>query len=280
MRVFWQQLSAAARVGWENESNWTRRWVFILYSAARPLALCLILFFLYKVKAADPAGSQQFLSIFVGSAFFTMIISITAGVSWVVIEDREHYQLIRYVYITPMRFFVYILGRSLPILAISISSLLIIWLFGWLVLGMQLGPGVINWLLLAAVIILGLVTTAALGILFAGMVLVTARHSMLLAEGTGAVFLLICGVLYPIDIMPTPLIAVAKVLPMTYWMELVRRSFNLSGFSPMLSAWSDVGMLVVFTLATAALAVVAILSFRMFENIAKKYGKLDQTTNY
>ena len=278
------QLAAAAKIGWAAESNWTRLPLFILYSATRPLAVCLILYFLFRAITGDPSNQSQFVAVYVGSAFFTMVISITAALSWVIIEDREHYQLIRYVYITPMRLFVYMIGRALPILGISLSSLLIIWLFGWLVLSLPIGPAHIDWLLMAPTFVLGLVTTGALGLLFAGFVLVTARHSMLLAEGTGAMFLLVCGVIYPVDIMPRWIAWLADVLPMTYWMEMVRRSFGLTDlavpFSKTMAGWSDGGLLAVFAAATAALVAVAVWSFRRLEHAAKSRGKLDQATNY
>lgn len=280
MHAVWQQIRAAARVGWEVESNWTRRWVYILWAAARPLAFCLTLFFLFRVVSDAPGREAGFLCVYVGSAFFSMVITITATVSWVILDDREHYQLIRYIYITPMRLFVYILGRSLPILGVSVISLLIILAFGLVVLKLPLGPGNIDWLLMGPTLALGLVTTAALGILFAGLLLVTARHSLLLAEGAGAMFLLVCGVMYPIDFMPPWLAAFSKTLPMTYWMEMVRRSFGLRDFSPALAGWSEAGLTAVFALSTAALCLVAVWTFRRMERLAKRLGKLDQATNY
>ena len=275
-----KQMAAAARLGWLSESNWTRAWVYLLYAAARPLSMCLILYFIYRVATRQPATSPMFLAIYAGSAFFTVIATLTAALSWVIIEDREHYQIIRYVYIAPLRFWQYIVGRSLPVLGISVSTLLIILGFGAVVLGLPLGPGHVNWPLMLPTFLLGLANAAALGMAFAGLVLITARHSMLLAEGAGATFLLVCGVIYPVDFLPRWLHPVALALPMTYWMELVRRSYGVLGFSPMLAAWGTGKLFAVFAATTVGLALVAVWGFRRLEHLAKRLGKLDQATNY
>jgi ABC-2 type transport system permease protein len=37
--------------------------------------------------------------------------SVMTGISWAVIEDREHYQTIKYIYIAPVHFPTYLIGR-------------------------------------------------------------------------------------------------------------------------------------------------------------------------
>jgi ABC-2 type transport system permease protein len=277
-------MAAAVRLGWLSESNWTRWWLYLAYAAARPLSMCLILYFIYRIAAGAPGATSAagggFVAIYAGSAFFTMIATMTAALSWVIIEDREHYQILRYVYIAPLSFWEYIVGRSLPILGIAFSTLVVILAFGGLVLGLPLSPARIDWALMVPTFVLGLAITAALGMLFAGVVLITARHSMLLAEGVGSTFLLVCGVIYPIDFLPHWLRPVALALPMTYWMELVRRAYGVTGFSKVLAAWGTPSLMLVFLAATAALAVLAVWSFRRLEHRAKRLGKLDQATNY
>ena len=67
---------------------------------------------------------------------------------------------------------------------------------------------------------------------------------------------------------------------MTYWMELVRRAYGVTGFSPILAAWSTGRLFAVFAATTAGLAALAVWGFRRLEHRAKRLGKLDQATNY
>jgi len=127
---------------------------------------------------------------------------------------------------------------------------------------------------------MGAVSAAAVGIIFAGLCLITARHSMLLAEGAGAIFLLICGVLYPVDFLPQWTQIASVSLPMTYWMELVRRAFGSYTFSPRLSRFSDASIMIWLALLTAAFCLVSLGVFKLCENFARRHGKIDQATNY
>jgi ABC-2 type transport system permease protein len=273
-------LKNAMWIGWELEYNWTKKWVYFLYASIRPLSLCLILYFIYKLIATDPAGSQGFVSIFVGNAFFSIFIAVAGGISWVVIMDREEYRIIRYIYVAPMPFWWYMLGRATVILLVSLSSLTIILTFGAVVLGMPIGLTHISWPLLIPATILGVVSAAAFGLLFAGLCLVTARHSMLMAEGAGAIFLLACGVLFPVDFLPSWMQPVGMALPMTYWMEIVRRSFGGISFSHRLAAFSTTSLLVILFVLTILFCAAAFGGFKLCETHAKRTGKLDQTTNY
>ena len=273
-------LKNAMWVGWEMETNWTKTWVYFLYAAVRPLSLCMILFFIFKVATPDPAASQDFISVFTGNAFFTIFIAVAGGISWVVIQDREHYQIIRYIYVAPMPFWLYILGRAAVILLVSLASLVLILVFGAAVLSFPIGPEHIAFGLLLPATFFGVISAAALGLLFAGICLVTARHSMLMAEGAGAVFLLVCGVLYPLDMLPKWAQTMGIGLPMTYWMELVRRAFGGYGFSPRLAGMTDPALLTLLAALTAGFCVLAFGVFKLCEHTAKRSGKIDQTTNY
>lgn len=280
----WRHLGATLRhamwIGWQMESNWTSTWVYILYAAVRPMALCMILYYLYMVVSANPATDPTFVSIYVGNAFFTIFVAVAGGVAWVIIQDREHFRIIRYIYMAPSPFWLYILGRALIVLVISLVSLLIIFLFASLALGMPVGFAHIRWHLLLPATVMGIVSAAAMGMIFAGVCLITARHSMMMAEGAGAVFLLTCGVLYPVDAMPMLARWVGMALPMTYWMELVRRAFGGLGFSRVLTGIGDAPLMGVLAALTVAFTASAFWLFRACENNAKRRGVLDQTTNY
>jgi len=271
---------ASMKIGWAIESNWTKIPLYLLYAASRPLALCLLLFFLFKVINPLPNTDPRFIAIYLGNAFFTIFGSMASGLSWAIISDREQYQLIRYIYISPSPFVWTIFGRAITLLLIALSNVVIILLIGWLGLHLPIGPRQIDWMLFFPSMALGLIATGALGILFAGLLLVTARHSILLAEGVGGVFLLICGVLYPTTYLPWYIRPLAWFNPITPWVENMRRSFGIMNFDATLGAMSNWNLLLIQLAFTMAFVVIGFKAFNRFEQAAKRAGKIDQVTNY
>ena len=268
------------RIGWENESNWTWRPVYFFYAAIRPFAMCLILYFLFRAATADPSTNPTFMAVYISNAFFTIFMAVSAGIGWVIIEDREFFRIIKYIYIAPMRFSLYVFGRTLLVLSVSIVTTAIILAFGILVLKLPIVPSAINLPLLAGSFVLGLLSSASLGMILAGVVLITARHSTLLAEGVGGAFLLLCGVIYPIDFLPAVWRAIAQGIPLTYWMEATRRAFALPPFGATMEAWTT-GHLIVALAGFAMVYIVASIAlFNLLSYVAKKLGKVDQTTHY
>jgi ABC-2 type transport system permease protein len=267
-------------LGWENESNWTWRPFYFLYAALRPLAMCLILYFLFRIASPDPSANPAFVSVYLGNAFFTIFMAVTGGIGWVIIEDREFFRLIRYIVIAPMHYTVYLLGRTFLVLLVSISSLFVILLFGAFVLGVPISLSAVRWPLLLGSFVLGLASTASLGMILAAFVLLTARHASLLAEGIGGAFLLLCGVIYPIDFLPGPVRIFAMGIPLTYWMEATRRALYPVPFGRVLAGWTSGGLMAVLAATTALLVLASMLVFRLCFDYAKAHGKIDQITHY
>lgn len=271
---------ASMKIGWAIESNWTNPPLYLLYAAIRPLALCVLLYYLFKVINAEPSTDPRFLAIFVGNAFFSIFGTMAGGLSWAIISDREHYQLIRYVYIAPTPFVWKIFGRAVTFILVALSSVALIVTLGAWWLDLPLGLDHIRWPYLLMMLALGLPATLSLGLFFAGLLLVTARHAMLLAEGVGGVFLLICGVLYPTSYLPAWLRPLAWASPLTYWIEGCRRAFGVTGFDRYLVWLPDWLLVLILALLTALTAALSFKAFYRFEQYAKRHGKIDQTTNY
>lgn len=273
-------LWTAFKIGWENESNWTKRPVYFLYAAARPLAMCLILYFLFRVASANPSTNETFVSVYLSNAFFTIFMAVSGGVAWVIMEDREWFRITKYIVIAPMNYPVYIFGRALVLLLVSFVSTTIILLFGRFVLGIAYTFTSINWGLLGISFFLGLASTAAMGMMLAGFCLITARHSTLLAEGVGGAFLLVCGVIYPVDMLPKIWQVLSLEIPLTYWMEATRRAFSRPSFGQLLAGWSNFEIMFALTATTGIFIVLAMGIFRGCYDYAKKEGKLDQVTHH
>jgi len=43
-----------------------------------------------------------FTYMYLGNAFYIYVGAVMAGVSWAVIDDREHYKTLKYMYVAPI----------------------------------------------------------------------------------------------------------------------------------------------------------------------------------
>ena len=111
-----------------------------------------------------------------------------------------------------------------------------------------------------------------------GETLVFARQSMTMNEATASVLYLLCGVVFPPDLMPRLMHPVALALPMTWWLEASRRILGVRGFSTLLAQPGDVALGATLLAVTAAWVVGGFLVFARLERRARSNGLLDITT--
>jgi ABC-2 type transport system permease protein len=273
-------IKTAGKLGWAMESNWTDPFLFAIYSVVRPIASSLILVVMYYVITRGKTSLDLFAYIFVGNAFFMYVINVLFGISWVIHEDREHYQMIRYIYISPIRMYYYLFGRGIAKMVLTTVAVIITMAFGMLVLKIQIDLLSVNYPLLIFSVLVGIFIITCLGILLAGISMVTAHHSFALTEGIAGLFYLACGAIYPIDILPVWLQYISKILPLTYWLELVRRAVLGKSISTALGGYSDFKLIAIMLATTLVLALFSNYIYRSIEHIARKHGKIDQITNY
>jgi ABC-2 type transport system permease protein len=273
-------IKTAGWLGWAMESNWTDPFLFALYSIVRPIASSLILVVMYYVITKGKTALDLFAYIYVGNAFFMYVINVLFGISWVIHEDRDHYQMIRYIYISPIRMYYYLFGRGIAKMIVTTVAVIITMAFGMLVLRIPVDLLAVNYPLLLFSLVAGIFIITCLGILLAGISMITAHHSYALTEGMAGLFYLACGAIYPIDILPVWLQYLSKVLPLTYWLELVRRAVLGKSLSSTLSGFSNLELIGIMAVTTLALALFSHWIYRSIEYIARKHGKIDQLTNY
>lgn len=271
-------VAIAGRLGFAMESNWAPLWAYLLYSLVRPVFMSLIIVAMYHVTGArDPARLTY---MFVGNAFFTFVGNVLFGINQIIIEDREHYQVLKYIYAAPISIYAFLLGRGLVKVAISAFSVAVTLAFGFLALPIRVERAA-DPAMLAAATLLGLAALVFLGILLAGFTLNTARHAGFLSESIAGVLYLFCGAVFPPTVLPDALAAVARVLPLTYWIELSRRALvGPPPFPTGLEGFTDGALLALLAASTAVFGVASILGYRAFEHRARRWGKLDQTTDY
>jgi len=273
----------AAWLGWQMESNWTRPFIFAIYAIVRPIAGALILLVMFTVIAylGGYDSPELFHHAYIGNAFYMYIFEVLFGVTWVIHDDREHFRTLKYIYISPANYFVYILGRTLSKVAITTFAVVITLAFGAMFLGVPIHLFEINWLLLIPVLLIGLLSIVTFGLALAGISFLTAKHSMGMNEGIAGVFYLFCGVIFPIHVLPAWGISFAKILPVTYWLDLLRTSLGAgTGVDTALAGTSTEAGLLILIACTIAFAFFSIGTFKLGDYLARKKGLIDMTTAY
>src|SRR6058998_481061 len=176
-RIHWRSFKWAAWLGWEMDSNWTEPWLFMVYSVIKPIAGAFILVLMYTVFALigqfrDP---DLFSYIYVGNAFFIFVGNTLFGTFQVIQSDREWYQTLRYVYISPISYYTYIVGRAATKVLVATFAVIITLAFGVAFLRIQLDLTLGEVPAFAVALVLGALTLVGIGVSLAALSFVTAR---------------------------------------------------------------------------------------------------------
>lgn len=291
----WRTFKVATRLGWQVESNWADPLVFLSFAAIRPLAAALILVLMYTVIAGGQRG-DFFTYLYLSNAFFVLVIETMSGLAWTVLEDRENYKMLKYVYTSPARKFAYLIGRAVARITLGLLTASILLIVGVLFLGLQIDPTKVDWGWLAVYFPLGMVTLLGLGIVLAGVALVIARHGGSIGEVTAGSLLLFSGAYFPVDILPPVIRDISMFVPVTYWLEGVRRAihggiltYSTPGaapgtaqqpISPILASFDNWQLLAILAISAVASAVASVIFYQWVENQAKERGMIDRLTGY
>ena len=275
----------AAWLGWQMESNWTDPFLFATYSIVKPIAGTLILVFMYLVISPGGTNTPGFSYMFIGNALYMYVAEVLFGVTWVIHDDREHYMTLKQVYIAPISFYYYIFGRAAIKIAITSVGVLLTILFGIFVLDVQVSLASISWPLLIISLVLGLAAICIMGLALGGISFLTAKHGQGINEGVAGVFYVLSGVIFPITILPTWAQSISKILPVTYWMEVMRRGLEPGVITDLGSTTGMDGMdnwflMLVLILSTIAFLFISVGIFRFADKAARRKGKIDWTTAY
>jgi ABC-2 type transport system permease protein len=279
----------AALLGWQMEANWTDPVLFFIYSVAKPLSATLLLVFMIQVIGG--AASHEFLAfVVVGSALWAFVLNGITGLPWAILEDRERYRMLKYVYVSPSRFIVVLLGRGVARVAVGGMGALITLAVGVLALGVPFEPGAINWPLLVVVNALGLATVTAIAVAMAAVCIQVRQEAWFYPETTAGALFLLSGAVFPLTVLPGPVQLIALLDPLTWWIAGVREALFPAGIDSVGgvgSTWHGLtgtlepgpGEIVLALLVTGALVTLASFAlFRISERRAKNAGLLDQTT--
>ena len=270
-----RSLIASARLAWAIEGNWAEPFFLLVYLIIRPLAfLGLFLAVLSIGGALNPASIGL---VVVGQAVFQIVGAAMQGPTHALLDDRERYRTIRYIFATPSSLLPVSIGRALVKALIAAISAVIVIGVGALI-GMPMRAGGPDLPLLLVVMTLGLASIVGLGVAL-GAVCVQLRND---AWGypqavAGSVFLL-CGAIFPLDTLPRALQLIGAALPMTWWIEGVRRALLGTASPGLLGELSTPLLLLVLTVGTVLITLAAPRLFRIGIDRAREKGYLDRST--
>jgi len=280
----------ASWLGWQIESNWADPIVFLIFSILRPMAAALIIVVMYQVIAGG-VRDDFFEYLFLSNAFFVLVTQALAGMSWTIFDDRENYKMLKYVYTSPARKFAYLIGRAVGKIGIGILTTLLLLAVGILFLHVRMDVRTIEWGWLSVYFVLGVIILVSLGMVLAGVSLVIARHGEFIGEVTAGSLLLVSSAYFPPDILPIGLKQLSLAVPVTYWLEAMRRSlmggvltttFNGARvpLSPYLAIFSNVDLLLILTISAVVCSIGSYYFFSWVEQRAKEKGMIDRVTGY
>ncbi|MFQ6107320.1 MAG: ABC transporter permease [Thermoplasmata archaeon] len=278
-------LLGAGWLGWQMEANWTDPFLFMVYSVAKPVSAALILVLMYMVILGG-VGTQgdHFAYIYLGNAFFIYVGQVLFGVTWVIHEDREHYQTLKLIYISPISFYYYIIGRAASKILIATIAVIVTLLFGVYVLSIPVNAFAMDWGLLALGLTVGMACLVSIGIALSGITFLTAKHSGGINEGIAGLFYVFSGVVFPLTQLPEWGQSFGFAIPVTYWLEAMRRALypGLSLFPGRtgMEGVSNLGLVLLLAVSALFFYFLSILIFRLGDYLARRAGKIDMTTAY
>jgi ABC-2 type transport system permease protein len=240
---------------------------------------------MYLVITGGDTQTLFFSYMFIGNALYMYVAEVLFGVTWVIHDDREHYMTLKQVYIAPINFYTYIFGRAAIKIAITTIGVVVTLAFGVLALGVQVDLGSIDWLVFIPSMLVGLATILIIGLALGGITFLTAQHGMGINEGIAGVFYVLSGVIFPITILPGWAQAISKLLPVTYWMEAVRRGLSPEMMAALpgatgLEGLSDLQLVLTLLASAVVFLFVSLGVFKYADRTARRKGKIDWTTAY
>ena len=272
----------AAWLGWQVESNWTDPFVFFVFSIVKPIAGVLILVFMYRAVARTGPNDPIFAYIYLGNSFYIYVGAVLAGASFSILDDRERYRVLKYLYVAPISIPVYLFGRAVA--RFITGSLAVIMTIGTGVLFFQVPVNLarVDWPMFLAALALGLLCLALMGIILGGYTLTLHTEPWFAGDAVAAALYLFSGAIFPLSLLPQWLRPIGFALPMTYWLELLRRALLGPGAAafPTLAGFSNGQLFAILGAITLVFAALTSLAYRYFDRVAREQGMLDSQNNF
>jgi ABC-2 type transport system permease protein len=228
----------AAQLGMDLRLS-ARRGENVLATIVIPAAVLLFFGSVPVMALDDVPGGDRIGFLLAGSIALGVIATSLVNLGIVTGYER-HYGVLKRLGGTPLTRGDLAVARLAAVLVIEAVQV-------GLLLAIALGPlgwrptGPMSPVLLVVAVLLGTAAFAGIGLLLAGTL--RAEATLALANGLFLVFLLLGGIVLPVDRLPAPLATVAEFLPAAPLAELVRMGLGVAGADPLgpmviLAAWA------------------------------------------
>ena len=186
------------------------------------------------------------------------------------------------MYIAPIRIPVYWLGRGVARFLSGSLAVAITLGFGVLFLHVPLDLARVDWPLFVVSLFLGIAVLSMMGLILASITLLVAHHFFLIGEAVASALYLLSGAIFPIDVLPIWLRPIGYAIPITYWLELMRRSLagNVAQAFPTLEHFTDLQLIGILLGLSTVFAIFSGITFRFCDLRARERGLIDFVSNY
>ena len=271
LRAFW----AATRKEWRLLRRYPGSFLsFVFWPIALPLA------YVFQAEAfsggredtmaafAERTGTNEVAGfLFVGWATY-MWLSIILWGPGTSLRTEQIRGSLEAIFMTPASRLVVLFGPAVSQLIWAIWIFVVVGVALWIGFGVAIGPG--EALRALGVILVGVPALYAIGALFAAIVLRFGQVSALV-QGVRGLFTAVCGMSFPIVVLPDWAQTVALTLPPTYLIADLRAVLLSAA-----SLGAIVGDLAILGGMGVVLALLAVVAFRRTELHARRGGQLAQ----
>lgn len=281
-KTFSRSFFPAAWLGWQIESNWTDPFLFFVFSILKPVAGVMILVFMYNIVSRAGPHAPIYAYIYLGNAFYIYVGAVMAGTSYSVLDDRERYRTLKYIYVAPVNIPIYMFGRAVARFITGSIAVIITLAAGVIFFKVPINFAVVNWPMFFAALALGLACLTFMGITLGAWTMTVRTEPWFLGEAFAAALYLFSGAIFPITILPAFLQPIGFAMPMTYWLELLRRALLGPGAAafPTLAGFSNFQLFGILGGLTVVFSFIATFAYRYFDQVTRDNGMIDAQSNF
>jgi len=140
----------------------------------------------------------------------------------------------------------------------------------------------VNWGLFIVSLLIGVTLLAMIGLLLASITLMLVNHNFFIGEAVASALYLFSGAIFPLEVLPAWLRPIGYAMPITYWLELMRRSMigDVAEAFPTLANFSNGQLLGILSGLTVLFGIASVYAFRYCDHLARERGLIDRVTNY
>jgi len=249
---------------------------WLLWRLANPLfslATTVVIYFMlvpsgYSNTMVKYTGTSDFVAyIIIGGIVYAFTFNVLFGIGVSLYQEQENGTM-GVLLLTPMNRFTWMIAQTMIGLFDTFLIVIIILTYAFFIFGIQFSSSV-NLGLTIVSMILTIISLYALGIILDGISLIT-KQPWMLANTINPSLYFICGVNYPINVLPDWCQLIAKGIPLTYGIDAVRKTLLFGASFESVSF--DLVMLLFFSII---LNITAYFTFRYLEVVIKKKATVE-----